>query len=239
MYFLFFLLFFKAQNIHFVLFYKYKITKRYYSAHFLYISYFCAIISNKGTMNTQLYLVRHGETEENVAQILQGRMPGHLTEKGKQQARDLAETLKRDYEPFDMMLVSDLQRTLDTANIINERLHIAQLLPYPLLRERDWGDFTGIDIMYARTHEMPENAESVEQMFSRARLFLNTIFTQYANKRVLAVGHGLFNRTILAAYQGRTIRDIPRIENAEVRHITITHPTLLQASANDDLVSAN
>lgn len=190
-------------------------------------------------MNTQLYLVRHGETEENVAQILQGRMPGHLTEKGKQQARDLAETLKRDYEPFDIMLVSDLQRTLDTANIINEHLHIAQILPYPLLRERDWGDFTGIDIMYARTHEMPENAESVEQMFSRARQFLNTIYTQYPNKCVLAVGHGLFNRTILAAYQGCTIRDIPRIENAEVRHITITHPTQLQASANDDLISAN
>lgn len=190
-------------------------------------------------MNTQLYLVRHGETEENVAQILQGRMPGHLTEKGKQQARDLAKTLKRDYEPFDIMLVSDLQRTLDTANIINEQLHITQLLPCPLLRERDWGDFTGIDIMYARTHDMPENAERVEQMFNRARHFLNFVYEQYRGKRILAVGHGLFNRTILAAWAGCTIRDIPRIDNAEVRTIVIDRPVLMGNGKGEDVISAN
>ena len=35
-----------------------------------------------------LYLLRHGETEENVQHILQGHMPGTLTETGKAQARD-------------------------------------------------------------------------------------------------------------------------------------------------------
>ena len=29
---------------------------------------------------TELYLVRHGQTEENAAHILQGHMPGHLKE---------------------------------------------------------------------------------------------------------------------------------------------------------------
>lgn len=190
-------------------------------------------------MSTQLYLVRHGETEENVAQILQGRMPGHLTEKGIQQAEELAEVLKRDYSPFDIVLVSDLQRTLDTAQIINRQLHICPLLPCPLLRERDWGDFTGIDISYACTHDMPENAESVDQMFLRARHFLDMIYTQYNNKRILAVGHGLFNRTILAASKGCAIRDIPRIENAEVRHIEIDRPTWIKNDKEEDVVSAN
>ena len=37
-----------------------------------------------------LYLVRHGETIENVEQILQGLMPGHLSGLGKQQAEELA-----------------------------------------------------------------------------------------------------------------------------------------------------
>ena len=190
-------------------------------------------------MNTQLYLVRHGETEENVAQILQGRMPGHLTEKGKQQAKDLAQELAASYEPFDVILASDLQRTLDTAHIINDLLHIPLLLPCPLLRERDWGDFTGIDIMYARTHEMPENAESVEQMFARARHFLNFVYEQYSGKRILAVGHGLFNRTVLAAWSGCTIRDIPRIDNAEVRSIVIDHPVLMGNDKGEDIISAN
>lgn len=34
------------------------------------------------TMETTLYLVRHGQTEENVANILQGHLQGHLTAEG-------------------------------------------------------------------------------------------------------------------------------------------------------------
>ena len=41
-----------------------------------------------------LYLLRHGETEENVQHILQGHMPGTLTETGKAQARALAEEVR-------------------------------------------------------------------------------------------------------------------------------------------------
>ena len=33
-----------------------------------------------------IYLVRHGQTEENLAGVLQGHLPGRLTEKGKEQA---------------------------------------------------------------------------------------------------------------------------------------------------------
>ena len=32
-----------------------------------------------------LYIVRHGQTEENLKRILQGHMPGTLTEKGKEE----------------------------------------------------------------------------------------------------------------------------------------------------------
>ena len=42
----------------------------------------------------KLTLIRHGETEENVQGIIQGQMPGHLTEKGKRQAQEVAEDLK-------------------------------------------------------------------------------------------------------------------------------------------------
>ena len=37
-----------------------------------------------------LILSRHGETEENKLHIMQGQMPGHLSELGKQQAEQLA-----------------------------------------------------------------------------------------------------------------------------------------------------
>ncbi|HAC42310.1 MAG TPA: histidine phosphatase family protein, partial [Paraprevotella xylaniphila] len=43
---------------------------------------------------TELYLVRHGQTEENAAQILQGHMPGHLSCEGIAQAQALRDELK-------------------------------------------------------------------------------------------------------------------------------------------------
>lgn len=42
-----------------------------------------------------LILSRHGETEENKLHIMQGQMPGHLSELGKQQAEQLAALLEK------------------------------------------------------------------------------------------------------------------------------------------------
>ena len=40
-----------------------------------------------------LYLARHGQTEENIARIFQGHMPGTLTVEGIAQAEALRDTL--------------------------------------------------------------------------------------------------------------------------------------------------
>lgn len=50
----------------------------------------------------ELILSRHGETEENKLHIMQGQLPGHLSELGKQQAKALAETL--DKEELDVIV---------------------------------------------------------------------------------------------------------------------------------------
>ena len=42
----------------------------------------------------EVYLARHGQTEENISQIFQGHLPGRLTEEGKRQAVELGEKLK-------------------------------------------------------------------------------------------------------------------------------------------------
>lgn len=89
---------------------------------------------------THLYLARHGETEENVAQILQGLMPGHLTARGREQAAELRDKLVAAHTAFDVMLTSDLQRALDTANIINGGLHLP-LTPMPLAPRARLGEF--------------------------------------------------------------------------------------------------
>ena len=53
----------------------------------------------------ELILSRHGETEENKLHIMQGQLPGHLSELGKQQAEALAEML--DKEELDVIIVPD------------------------------------------------------------------------------------------------------------------------------------
>ena len=60
----------------------------------------------------ELILSRHGETEENKLHIMQGQLPGHLSELGKQQAKALAETLDKE-EP-----VSYTHLTLPTSDLV-------------------------------------------------------------------------------------------------------------------------
>lgn len=170
---------------------------------------------------TQLYIVRHSETQENVNQILQGHLPGHLTRNGYSQAEELREELVRRKLHFDALLVSPLHRTLLTANILNKAYNLP-LTPVGLLRERNWGSLTGCPISQAHAAPIPDDAETVEEMFSRARRFLRFVAKAYPEKCVLAVGHGLFNRCVMAAHAGCAIRDIPRMQNAEVRLITLS-----------------
>ena len=89
---------------------------------------------------TTLYLVRHGETIDNAAQILQGQLQGELNEKGIQQAEATRDKFKN--EQIDVFVSSDLKRSIDTCRIIAAPHH-KDVETTPLLRERDWGDFTG------------------------------------------------------------------------------------------------
>ena len=64
-----------------------------------------------------LYLARHGQTEENIARIFQGHMPGTLTVEGIAQAEALRDTL-RDIS-LDAVVSSDLKRCVDTAVVFS------------------------------------------------------------------------------------------------------------------------
>ncbi|MGE5819264.1 MAG: histidine phosphatase family protein, partial [Deltaproteobacteria bacterium] len=67
---------------------------------------------------TQVIIVRHGETEWNIANIRQGHLDSPLTEDGLAQAKALARRLMR--ERFSALYSSDLGRAMQTARIIAE-----------------------------------------------------------------------------------------------------------------------
>lgn len=184
---------------------------------------------------TVLTLVRHGETEENVAHILQGHLPGHLTPRGIAQAKALRQQLASEH--FDVMLASDLRRAVDTALILAPAVGLTPELT-PLLRERDWGSLTGHSIAGLDTHNFPPDVETVEALFVRARRFLQTVTVCYAGLSVLAVTHGLFARVIRAAVTGKTIRDIPRMDNATTCRLELAGTPVTNGTAQPEETGA-
>ena len=138
---------------------------------------------------TTLYLVRHGETIDNAAQILQGQLQGELNEKGIQQAEVTRDKLKN--EQIDVFVSSDLKRSIDTCRIIAAPHH----------KDVEW----------------PENVESLEKLKSRAQSFLTYLKTSFPNKTVLAVGHGIINKAIQSVYYKKPMSEIHKMDNGEVR----------------------
>ena len=163
---------------------------------------------------TTLYLVRHGETIDNVRQIMQGQTQGELTENGILQARQVAEELK-DVD-FEAVVASDLKRSIDTAKIVAAP-HQLEVLTIPLLRERDWGGFTGRYIPDLKGEVWPDDIETLENLLSRAGEFIAYIRDTFPGKKVVAVGHGIINKAIQAVYYQKSMSEIQRMTNAEVR----------------------
>ena len=119
---------------------------------------------------TTLYLVRHGETKDNVEKIMQGQRQGELTPVGARQIEELSSSLSG--IRFDAIVSSDLQRAYDSAQILGHRQNLS-VQTTPLLRERDWGDFTGRYIPDLKGLPMPKNVEKMEALLQRAKSFLD------------------------------------------------------------------
>ena len=180
---------------------------------------------------TTIYLVRHGETVDNARQVMQGQTQGELNETGRQQAETVAKRLAT--EQIDAVVASDLRRAIQTAEIISVR-HGLPVTTTSLLRERDWGGFTGRYIPSLKDEPWPDDIETEEALLLRARSFLIYITTTYPGKRVVAVGHGIINKAVLAVYARCRMREVQRMLNAEVRILSasaeMTAPAAVVAS---------
>ena len=169
-------------------------------------------------MDTILYLARHGETVDNVNQIMQGQTQGELNENGLRQARELSEQWKN--RDIDIVMASDLKRSVDTASVIAAP-HGLEVVTTPLLRERDWGSFTGRFIPDLKGEVWPDDIETLENLLSRAGEFIAYVKKTYSGKKVLAIGHGIINKAVQAVYFKKSMSEIPKMLNAEVRELVL------------------
>lgn len=185
-------------------------------------------------MDTIIFLVRHGETVDNARQIMQGQTQGELNEKGREQACQVAERLAG--EQIDAVIASDLHRAVQTAEYIAQPHHL-EVSTTALMRERDWGSFTGRFIPDLKGEVWPDDIESEETLLLRARAFLLYITTTYPGKRVVAVGHGIMNKAVLAVYAKCPMREVQRMMNAEVRVLTASTENTASAAVAAALAS--
>lgn len=89
------------------------------------------------------YVVRHGQTQWNVAGLLQGSSDIELTDAGRAQAAATAAALKEFVEPDVTVVTSPLVRARDTADAIATALGTDALVD-DRLRERAYGVWEGI-----------------------------------------------------------------------------------------------
>lgn len=98
-------------------------------------------------MIKNIYLVRHGQTYYNIYNKLQGWSNSPLTEKGKQDAVQVAQRLKNTH--FDAAFCSDLPRAIETCQTIldgNDTDSVKSPTISPFFREEFYGVYEGTNM---------------------------------------------------------------------------------------------
>ena len=154
----------------------------------------------------KLYVVRHGQTDQNVLGLVQGDTESDLTEKGREEAkalRDLVKSLN-----VDVVVSSPLRRALDTAKLItnNEK----EIIIDNRLIERDFGLSEGkpvdeeLTVKYwnFKLNTDINQVEKVQDLMFRITEFIEDMRVKYEDKKVLVVAHSAILRAIHYAING-------------------------------------
>jgi broad specificity phosphatase PhoE len=179
-----------------------------------------------------LLLVRHGETDWNVVRRWQGHADRPLTERGREQARQLAAEI----ENVTAVYSSDLARARETAEIVAADLGL-RVTARRDLREIDVGPFEGltreeVEQRFPDAARLAaergwgwEGGETPDEMADRVFAALREIAASHAGDRVLVVLHGGNIRAVLAAADGLDLASHRRVvapaENCHVYSIAV------------------
>jgi probable phosphoglycerate mutase len=150
---------------------------------------------------TQVIIVRHGQTEWNIAGIRQGHLDSRLTVRGEAQAKALAQRLAR--EQFSAIYSSDLGRAVQTAMAIAD-ITGHEIVTDARLRERHLGIFQGLNAEETTAKYPAERrllrsigpdyvipgGESMRQQVERNVGYLNELAQKHAGDTIVVVTHG-------------------------------------------------
>jgi len=150
-----------------------------------------------------LLLIRHGQTDWNIARRFQGHSNVPLNEFGRKQAAALADRLSA--QQVDALYSSDLERAIETAKMI---VHLSGCKPDLhsdlRLREINFGDWEGLsyneikekypEALLVRENDVyknaPPNGETLEQLTMRVQSMLDELYLKHKDQTVIIVAHG-------------------------------------------------
>lgn len=182
----------------------------------------------------QLFFIRHGETDNNKASIIQGRnLDASINETGDLQARAISKALK----PFKVqqIIASSLVRTHQSAAPLAKD-NALEIEKYPELDEIDFGDLEGqvfTEIM-DQIHELsdrwksgdvdhaPDNGESPRATFERADTKVREILEKSGAETIVFMIHGRLTRILLSEWLGYGLKNMHKIEhqNGAINHLS-------------------
>ncbi|HJQ58864.1 MAG TPA: histidine phosphatase family protein [Vineibacter sp.] len=184
-----------------------------------------------------IYVFRHGQTEWNVADRMQGALDSPLTARGRAQARALGEGLRQalavaGIAPAEVAIVASplgrVRQTLDIASAA-AGLDTARCRFDARLREVTWGEWDGLTWAEIEQHtpgafalrtvqkwqHLPPGGESYAMAAERIAAVLADLVAQAGQGPVAAFSHGAVGRLLRGVYAGLPSEDITRLDEPQ------------------------
>ena len=186
--------------------------------------------------HTEVYLVRHGETDSNIAGLFHGATDVPLNTRGRRQAELVAERVAR-LGGLDSLHSSPLQRALVTARAIATLTDLTPVI-HPGLAEMHFGEAEGLtfDAMYERFEDLTPRfqdlndhdarfpgGESRREFHARVRDALDAIVARHAGERLVVVSHAGVIGSLVAQVLGGDPNDWQQyqVANCSVTHLEL------------------
>ncbi|MBC7503764.1 histidine phosphatase family protein, partial [Candidatus Gracilibacteria bacterium] len=168
---------------------------------------------------TEVWFSRHAESTSNVAsKMSDGSDDPHITQKGREQAKNAGKDLKSQGKNFDVIIHTDRIRTYDTARLIAEEIGFqGEYIIDDGFAEQTAGEYANktlieiaemgglpVDTSHVELRKLYKNnsSENIAQFEERILTTYENILTKYAGKRILIVAHAGTSRPILHKYMG-------------------------------------
>ena len=181
---------------------------------------------------TNLVLVRHGQSEWNKKNLFTGWKDPNLTDLGIEEAKQAGNLLKERGLAFDIMFTSGLFRAQETGRIILDQMNLShiEVVKDQSLNERNYGDLAGLNKdearvkwgdeqvhIWRRSFDIPPpGGESLKNTAERVLPYFNSEILPKIreSQNILVAAHGNSLRALVMELEKISSDEIVKLEIA-------------------------